>query len=44
MWDEARIETSPRRVGQGVLAPVIDGPVTSREVIDGNTIILVHPA
>jgi len=44
MWDEARIETSPRRVGQGVLAPVITGPVTSREVIDGNTIILVHPA
>ena len=44
MWDEARIETSPRRVGQGVLAPVIDGTVTSREVIDGNTIILVHPA
>ena len=44
MWDEARIETSPRRVRQGVLAPVIDGPVTSREVIDGNTIILVHPA
>jgi diaminohydroxyphosphoribosylaminopyrimidine deaminase/5-amino-6-(5-phosphoribosylamino)uracil reductase len=44
MWDEARIEISPRRVGQGVQAPVIDGPVTSREVIDGNTIILVHPA
>lgn len=44
MWDEARIETSPRRVGQGVQAPVIDGSVTSREVIDGNTIILVHPA
>lgn len=44
MWDEARIETSPRKVGQGVQAPVIDGPVTSREVIDGNTIILVHPA
>ena len=38
-WDEARIETSPRRVGQGVTAPVINGPVTSREVIDGNTII-----
>lgn len=44
MWDEARIETSSRRVGQGVQAPIIDGPVTSREVIDGNTIILVHPA
>ena len=44
MWDEARIETSPRKVGQGVQAPIIDGPVTSREVIDGNTIILVHPA
>jgi diaminohydroxyphosphoribosylaminopyrimidine deaminase/5-amino-6-(5-phosphoribosylamino)uracil reductase len=44
MWDEARIEISPRRVGQGVQAPVITGQVTSREVIDGNTIILVHLA
>ena len=38
LWDEARIETSPRRVGQGVAAPDAGGCVTSRHVIDGNTI------
>ena len=37
-WDEARIEVSPRRVGQGVPAPVIDGQMTERHTIDGNTI------
>ena len=29
-WDEARIEVSPRTVGQGVTAPVIDGQIASR--------------
>ena len=43
-WDEARIETSPRRVGQGVPAPVIDGPCRSRVVIDGNTITALFKA
>ncbi len=38
LWDEARIETSPRQVGQGVAAPGIDGRVASRLVIDGNII------
>ncbi len=37
-WDEARIEISPRKVGQGVPAPVIDGLCRSRMIIDGNTI------
>ena len=37
-WDEARIETSPRRVGQGVAAPVINGHQSSQYLIDGNTI------
>ena len=37
-WDEARIEVSPRRVGQGVTAPVIQGQMTERQTIDGNTI------
>ncbi len=37
-WDEARIEVSPRRVGQGVPAPVIDGQMTARHIIDGNQI------
>lgn len=40
-WDEARIEVSPRRVGQGVAAPVIDGAVTARHSIDGNVITLM---
>lgn len=44
LWDEARIEVSPRRVGEGVEAPVIDGHVGSREVIDGNTIVYLRPA
>ena len=42
-WDEARIEVSPRTVGQGVAAPVIDGQIASRELIDGNTITLLRP-
>lgn len=37
-WDEARIEVSPRRVGKGVAAPVIEGQVKDRHVIDGNQI------
>lgn len=37
-WDEARIEVSPRRVGQGVIAPQIDGRPVARHQIDGNTI------
>ena len=38
LWDEARIETSPRLVGQGVAAPAIDGQMVSRHLIDGNVI------
>ena len=38
LWDEARIETSPRLVGQGVAAPAIDGQLVSRHLIDGNVI------
>ena len=37
-WDEARIEVSPRRVGQGTPAPAIDGQITERHTIDSNTI------
>lgn len=37
-WDEARIEVSPRRVGQGVAAPVIEGRMTARYLVDGNRI------
>ena len=37
-WDEARIEVSPRRVGQGTAAPVIEGQIQKLYVIDGNQI------
>lgn len=37
-WDEARIEVSPRRVGKGVAAPVIEGQLKERHMIDGNQI------
>lgn len=43
VWDEARVEVSPRRVGQGVPAPILDGTVISRHNITGNTITyIVH--
>lgn len=44
VWDEARIEVSPRRVGQGVPAPFIDGQITERHTIDGNTITYLTQA
>ena len=40
-WDEARIEISPRRVGQGVIAPVIDAEPNRRYLIDGNFIMWI---
>ena len=42
-WDEARIETSPRRIGQGVTAPAIDGRVQEKYHLDGNQIITMTP-
>lgn len=41
-WDEARIEVSPRRIGQGVAAPVINGVVAACHRIDGNIITLIR--
>lgn len=43
VWDEARIEVSPRRVGQGVPAPAIEGHVTASHILDGNTITYLTP-
>lgn len=43
-WDEARIEVSPRRVGQGVKSPIIDGHVDSQCLIDGNHITRLVPS
>lgn len=42
-WDEARIETSPRRVGQGISAPVIKGRIEKQYLIDGNQITYLNP-
>ena len=42
-WDEARIETSPRRVGQGITAPVIKGRIEKQYLIDGNQITYLNP-
>ena len=43
VWDEARIEVSPRRVGQGVKAPLINGHQSSQYHLDGNTITYLIP-
>ena len=43
MWDEARIEVSPRRVGQGVVAPTVNGRTIVCHHIDGNTITTLTP-
>lgn len=37
-WNEARIEVCPRRVGEGVSAPSIQGTLERRIVIGGNVI------
>ncbi|MBR5726547.1 MAG: bifunctional diaminohydroxyphosphoribosylaminopyrimidine deaminase/5-amino-6-(5-phosphoribosylamino)uracil reductase RibD [Muribaculaceae bacterium] len=42
-WDEARVEVSSRRVGQGVAAPAIEGRITARYLIDGNGITYYKP-
>lgn len=39
LWDEARVEVSSRRVGEGLAAPLIGGAVVDKLDIDGNTII-----
>lgn len=42
-WDEARIEVSPRRVGQGIAAPAIKGSAPKLYLIDGNQITYLNP-
>ena len=42
-WDEARIEVSPRRVGQGTAAPSIKGSAQEQYLIDGNQITYLIP-
>ena len=37
-WNEARIEMSPRRVGEGVAAPAIQGTLERRISVGGNVI------
>ncbi|MBR5685387.1 MAG: bifunctional diaminohydroxyphosphoribosylaminopyrimidine deaminase/5-amino-6-(5-phosphoribosylamino)uracil reductase RibD [Muribaculaceae bacterium] len=43
-WDEARVEVSPRRVGQGITAPLIDGCQEARYCLDGNIINVIRPS
>lgn len=42
LWDEARIETSPQRLGFGVKSPQIEGKIGQKLLIDGNTIALIY--
>ena len=42
-WDEARIEVSPRQVGQGTAAPSIKGNAQKQYLIDGNQITYLIP-
>jgi diaminohydroxyphosphoribosylaminopyrimidine deaminase/5-amino-6-(5-phosphoribosylamino)uracil reductase len=42
-WNVARIETSPRRVGQGVSAPVIQARQVAQYHLDCNTITYLAP-
>ena len=45
LWDEARIETAPFTVGQGLRAPTIIGDAVERLQVDGRIIItLQNPA
>ena len=45
LWDEARIETAPFTVGQGLRAPTIIGDAVGRLQVDGRKIItLQNPA
>lgn len=44
IWDEARVEVSPRTVGQGTPAPHIEGQVTSHHLIGNNEITTLCPA
>lgn len=44
VWDEARIEVSPRRVGQGTAAPVIAGPIREQYLIGNQITYLVASA
>lgn len=43
LWDEARIETSPRTIGQGVPAPHIEGHQAAVYNLDGNSIVYLYP-
>lgn len=40
LWDEARTETAPFRLKEGVAAPKLDGKVIESHVIDGNEVAL----
>lgn len=43
IWDEARIETAPLWLGDGVKAPQLDGSVVNTEIYDNIQILTINP-
>lgn len=43
VWDEARIETAPMLLREGVQAPAITGQEISKELVDGRKIVRLTP-
>ena len=42
LWDEARIETAPLILGEGVKAPLIEGKLGEKVLIDGRNITYIY--
>lgn len=42
LWDEARIETAPMTLGDGVIAPQIAGRMDEKVLIDGRKIVYIY--
>ncbi len=40
LWDEARVEYAPFRIGKGIVAPTFVAPIKSEETIKSNRIVL----
>ena len=42
LWDEARIETAPLTLGKGVKAPLIEGKLGEKVLIDGRNLAYIY--
>ncbi|MBQ8052038.1 MAG: bifunctional diaminohydroxyphosphoribosylaminopyrimidine deaminase/5-amino-6-(5-phosphoribosylamino)uracil reductase RibD [Bacteroidaceae bacterium] len=42
LWDEARIETAPIRLGEGIRAPKIEGRKGEKVLIEGRSIVYIY--